>query len=108
LADAYAADGQHERAVVLYLEAIERQRTANHHGRPRLKLAGLVLRERLVDRYRCAYEALTDPSWDTRSFFDSDHFEHARDVALLAHHLGDPATASASAARAVTLAATRT
>jgi hypothetical protein len=108
LADAYDAEGEPERAVSLYFEAIELQKTSTQVGNPRLKLAALVLRRQLNDQYRRAFEILTDPEWDRRSFLDSAHFEYAKNVAFLAARLNDQPAAASFAAEALHLAATRT
>ena len=108
LGQAYEAAGDFERAATLYLEATERQRTANHRGSPEFRFGAMVVREKLSGYYRRAFEILTDPALDAHAWFDWHRFERAKSVAFLAERLGEPAIARESAMDALSLATTRT
>lgn len=108
LGKAYEAVGSFERAAALYLEAIERQRGANHHGNPEFRLGAMVVREKLSGYYEKAFEILTDPALDSHAVLDWHRFERAKYIAFLADRLGKQAIARDSAAHALSLAATRT
>ena len=105
LGQAYEAAGDFERAAALYLEAIERQRAANHRGSPEFRFGAMVVREKLSGLYRRAFEILTDPALDSHAWFDWHRFERAKCTAFLAERLGEQTIARDSAAHALALAA---
>lgn len=108
LADAYAADGQHERAADLYAEAVARQAAKpNVRGLAPFRLADVVLRYRLTDRYRPTLNLFTCPDFDWGGM-NWHRFERAKAIALLADRLDEPDLAREAASEAVRLAESET
>jgi tetratricopeptide (TPR) repeat protein len=107
LGNAYEADGQHDRAAQLYLEAIERQRASFAKGRPALALANMALRQEMSEYYQAAFTVLANLEFEVAPF-DADRFDHAGSLALLADRLGNSALTAKYAEHALDLAATRT
>jgi tetratricopeptide (TPR) repeat protein len=107
LGAAYEADGQHDRAAQLYLEAIERQQTSLARGRPALALANIALRQGMNEYYEAAFAVLANLEFEVAPF-DAARFDHASSLALLADRLGNSRLAAKYAEHALDLLATRT
>jgi tetratricopeptide (TPR) repeat protein len=107
LAAALTADGQHDRAAILYLEAVERQRTSMTIGDPALSLANMVVENDLTHLYETAFDLIADPEFEEAPF-DSHRFEHARLITELAYRLNRRELASKYAEHALMLVKTRT